>query len=155
MRLAALESLRQRAMSSPEDAALAAVFAEATRDPDFEVRESGFHSLRFFKVGVARDALLAAATDTTLDTRLRGVAVESLSATGGDARVEAALLNLLEDPHPELRFWAAHSLGARADASAIGRLESLLAQPDAEVPPYGTLHDEVRTAIAAIRARLA
>jgi HEAT repeat protein len=153
VRLSALESLRETAMSSPEDAALASVFAQAARDPDSGVRESALHSLRFFTVEEARDTLVAAAEDPALDSALRGVATESLSMTGTDERVEGTLLALLADPEPELRFWAAYSLGHLADASAIAPLESVLGQPDAEVPPFGTLHGEARAAIDAIRAR--
>jgi HEAT repeat protein len=153
IRFSALEALRKASMSSPQDVSVASVFAEATRDPDFDVRESALHSLRFFTVDVARAALVAAAEDPTLDTALRGVAIESLSMTGEDAGVQRALLALLTDPHPELRFWAAYSLGYLADAAAVTALESLLAQPDVEVPPYGSLHDEVGVAIEAIRAR--
>jgi len=76
-------------------------------------------SLRFFPVDVARAALVEAAENPELDTALRGVATESLSMTGVDARVERALLALLTDPHPELRLWAAHALGYLADAAAL------------------------------------
>jgi HEAT repeat protein len=84
---------------------------------------------------------------------LRGVATESLGGTGGGPEVEQALLALLSDPLPALRFWAAHSLGAVGDRSALVALEALLTQPDAELSPFGTLHEEARAAIEAIHAR--
>jgi len=140
-------------MSRPRDVALASAFADAAQDPDWDVRESALYTLRFFDVDPARTALMAAAQDPELDPALRGVATESLAGTGGGASVERTLLSLLADPLPELRFWAAHGLGGVGGASAIAALETLLAQPDVAVAPYGTLHQEARAAIDAIRSR--
>jgi HEAT repeat protein len=153
VRFAALEQLREHAMADPGDTVLASAIADATRDPDWDVRESALYTLRFFAVDTARAALIAAAQDPGLDTTLRGLATESLGGTGGGPKVEQALLALLSDPLPELRFWAAHSLGAVGDRAAVAPLAALLTQPDAALTPYGTLHEEARAAIEAIRSR--
>jgi hypothetical protein len=76
-----------------------------------------------------RDVESLAAEHQTLDAVARAVI-----ARAGSAAIPA-LLELLVDEHPEVRKWAAHSLGAIGpDATdAIANLQDLLSDPEASV----------------------
>ena len=60
------------------------------------------------------------------DPRLRAVAVRSLAVHGGP-KVAAALIPMLRDPVPEVRWTAANALGRVEDSAAISPLTEVLA----------------------------
>ena len=66
------------------------------------------------------------------DPRLRAVAVRSLAVHGG-SEVAAALVPMLRDPVPEVRWTAANALGRVADPTAISPLAEVLADEYGEV----------------------
>ena len=66
------------------------------------------------------------------DSRLRAVAVRSLAVHGG-SDVAAALIPMLRDPVPEVRWTAASALGRVGDPAALSPLTEVLADEFGEV----------------------
>jgi HEAT repeat protein len=96
--------------------------------------------------------LIAAATDSTLDDQVRGHAIEALGTMRSDQAVPT-LLSLLVNESPELRYWAAYSLGQIGDPASIPALEHM-ASHDVVVlgPPHNrSLQEEAMEALEAIR----
>ena len=81
---------------------------------------------------------------------LRGEVAEALGNIGKRSLVVSdALIESLKDPSPEVRFWAAFSLGKLVEVRALGPLRRLSRQK-ATVPGYWSVGKEARDAIRTI-----
>ncbi len=96
---------------------------ELERDPD--VRMAAAYGLQMTGGPRAAGVLLSISRDTHEEDRVRGMAIESLAYVA-DSRVVTDLVELLDDPSVEVRFWTIFSLGQLGDASLIPTLERLL-----------------------------
>lgn len=96
--------------------------------------------------------LLATAGDPTLDDSVRGHAIEALGAMRADEAVEK-LLELLSSKSPEIRYWAAYSLGQIGDEVSIPLLEDMAAHDSERLgPPHNrSLREEALEALENIR----
>jgi hypothetical protein len=100
--------------------------------------------------------LLAIVTDDGLPPSQRGFAAEAVGeqlefARRGRLRSLAIsrLIDALGDPEPEVRFWAAFSLGTLRAARARGHLVRLTADPT-PVPGWWSVGNEAHDAIRRI-----
>jgi HEAT repeat protein len=98
-------------------------------------------------------ALVGAATDATLEAHVRGHAIEALGVMKARETV-FDLVTRLSDESPEVRYWAAYSLGQIGDPQSIPALERMAADDDAELglPVNRSLKQEALEALEAIRA---
>jgi len=121
-------------------------------DPDEGMRECATLALGSCGTSsaAALEALLTMLTDRDEGPRLRAAAAEALNGYD-DARVSPALIVALDDPEPEVRFFAAFALSARRDVTALPALERLAAIEQAVIPNWGSVRDEVVSAIKSIR----
>jgi HEAT repeat protein len=121
-------------------------------DPDDNLRDRAALALGSCGTGsiAAVDALLAVLADRAERPALRGAAAEALDGYE-DARVSSALIVALDEPEPEVRFFAAFALGARGETAALPSLARLAATEQAVIPNWGSVRDEVMSAIECIR----
>jgi HEAT repeat protein len=94
--------------------------------------------------------LWAAAMDQALDVGVRGHAIEAL----GYLRAKEAvpdLIALLNDPSPELRYWAAFALGQIGDPLSIPALEQMASVDSAVLRDGRSLREEALDALKTIR----
>jgi HEAT repeat protein len=100
-------------------------------DADPAVRDSAIHALPFMEGPRAREALLAAARSPLSNSR--AAAVRALGNSSGDARIESAVLNALEDDDAWVRYYACQSAGRLRIETALPGLQRLLADPAGQV----------------------
>jgi len=94
-------------------------------------------ALRHLESTAARDALLVAATDTSLPTFNRWRAINQLDPWAADEPVIDAMLKLVDDPTLDPRTLAAAGLLSKSGASrARDKLQSLLAQEQEQDKPH-------------------
>jgi HEAT repeat protein len=121
-------------------------------DPEERVREAAAYALAFIGDRRAFEPLLGALENKSEAPLVRGQAAEGL-AYQRDPRAVAALLASLDDPAPEVRFWAAFALGEVAGEEATAPLERL-ASDATVVPRWWAVNKEAADAIRNIRERL-
>jgi len=108
--------------------------------------------LGWLRVATTAPALRAAALDPDLDADVRGHAAEALGVMAARDAVPA-LITLLSDASPEVRYWAACALGQIGDPASVPALERM-AGTDVAVIPHGlSLKEEALDALATIRER--
>jgi HEAT repeat protein len=112
------------------------------------------YALGWLSVPETIPAVRAAASNAQLDADVRGHAVEALGVMEAREAVPD-LVALLSDGSPEVRYWAAYSLGQIGDAAAVPALERMAAEDDAVLPHDRSLEQEALDALALIRERLA
>jgi HEAT repeat protein len=95
-------------------------------------------------------ALRAAAVDAQLDIEVRGHATEALGVMQARDAVPD-LIALLSHESPELRYWAAYSLGEIGDPASIPELERVAAKDAGFCFRHGSVKQEALEALAAIR----
>jgi HEAT repeat protein len=100
----------------------------------------------------AKAALYQVATDRDASPKVRGDAIEALTNYADDRRIPV-LLEALDDPSAEVRFWAAFTLGQVAGPEVIPELERVAATDDEVVPHWWAVGREARDAIESIRGR--
>lgn len=112
-------------------------------DPDPWVREKAAHGLGFLfnrrYFDLAFEPLLAALEKEHECPQVRAQAAEGLGniiwcsdyRTGRYRRAQAALIRTLEDPAPEVHFWAAFALGTIRSRAALPKLRQLVASDNA------------------------
>jgi HEAT repeat protein len=117
-------------------------------------RAAAAYVLGWLGVREAVPALVATATNTTLEAHVRGHAIEALGVMGARETLPQ-LLELLSDRSPEVRYWAAYSVGEFGDPTSIPALEHMAANDSDHLgPPVNrSLRQEAREALEAIRAR--
>jgi uncharacterized protein (UPF0147 family) len=111
--------------------------------------------------GGAIRALLELMSDITQPSAVRAQAAEAAAAqleyseTDESLRVaaETLLVDMLNDPHPEVRFWSAFGLGTLRTAAAVPVLR-LLTADTALVPHWWTVGEEAVDAIDLIEGRI-
>jgi HEAT repeat protein len=127
--------------------------------PEPEVRKVAAYLLGFM-AGVIRhsevDALVAKVLDQDEDIDVRCYAAEALGhMLGGHSHARRAIPGLtgsLNDPLPEIRFWAAFALGSVGRSDQIEALERLTAD-EALVPGWWSVGREAADAIEHIEVR--
>jgi HEAT repeat protein len=97
-------------------------------------------------------SLLATALNPHLQVEVRGHATEALGVMQASEAVPD-LITLLSDASPELRYWAAYSLGQIGDPVSIPELERVAAADIGELPHDRSVKQEALDALEAIRAR--
>ena len=122
-------------------------FIDGTRSPDiprvsqialriaegfYERRRMALHGLGYSGSREAFGLLTGTGGLGHSDARLRAVAVRSLGVLGAPQSAEA-LVPVLRDPNPEVRWTTAMALGRLAHAGAVGPLIGLLADEFGEV----------------------
>jgi HEAT repeat protein len=132
-----------------------ATLARALRgDESRVVRERAADALGSFPGDEnATAALIASLDDLDEATSVRGHAAESLAYLG-DARAVYAVKKALDDPAPELRFWACFALGSLGDETVLPRLRELESSDPGSVEDLGSIKEEAAEAIRAIKYRL-
>jgi HEAT repeat protein len=102
-------------------------------DADHRVRESAAAGLALLDEPRAREALLGSARAD--DPRTRAAAARALGTTavGSDARVQSALLKLLDDGDAWTRYYACQALGRLGAVVATDRIAGLLRDPAGQV----------------------
>jgi HEAT repeat protein len=119
------------------------------KDPDAWVRETAANALAEIGATASVDALVASLTNPQEVAPVRGEAAKALGATGS-SRAFAPLMGALDDPHPEVRFFAAYALGELGDQRAIKALDLLATTDHAQVSTFGTVADAAAEAIQTI-----
>jgi HEAT repeat protein len=122
------------------------------RDEDAWVRRIAANALGQLRDPRGRDALFRLAKDATEAADVRGDATEAL-ANLGDVRSVPMLLDQLEDPSPEVRFWAVFALGCLAEPDVIPVLERVVATDAGVAPGWWSVKKEARDAIQNIKNR--
>jgi HEAT repeat protein len=82
---------------------------------------------------------------------VRGQAAESLAYLS-DARALTTLLQAVQDPGPEVRFWSVFALGHLRERRAIPALEKMAATDHAIVEGWGSVSEEAREALRQLQA---
>jgi HEAT repeat protein len=110
------------------------------------------YALGWLAVADTIPALLAAAMNEDLEDHVRGHGVEALGVMRA-AQAVPELITLLTEKSPELRYWAAYSLGVIGDTRSIPALERMASEDVAVVgPPHNrSLKEEALDALEAIR----
>ena len=121
---------------------------ETTQQP--EQRAATVYALGLMADLGARASLLKILTTPSESARIRGFAAEALAQYHQDTTVTKALLTTLDDPAPELRFWAVFALGQQGSAEAIPALAHVAATDTTLYPGYGTIQKEAQDAIQCI-----
>lgn len=113
------------------------------------------YALGWLNVSDSIPALLAAAVNPHLDENVRGHAIEALGTMHAREAVPE-LLKLLSEESPELRYWAAYSLGQIGDPASIPALERMASHDLARLgPPHDrSLQEEALEALENIRENL-
>lgn len=109
------------------------------------------YALGWLQVPSTIPALRAAAVDAHLDVEVRGHATEALGVMQAREAVPD-LVALLSDESPELRYWAAYSLGQIGDPASIPELERVAANDAGVLFRHGSVKQEALEALATIRA---
>jgi HEAT repeat protein len=124
-------------------------------DRDDEVRKAAAVALGSIHAQRAMEPMLRVLTHTTTASPgLRGMVAEQLArfnSSRSSSRSVRILIDVLEDPSPEVRFWAAYALGALSAREAIPALERLAATDDATLPGWWSVKKEAADAIATIK----
>jgi HEAT repeat protein len=140
----------------PGPAANDALISRLDEDPEHEVRAAAAAALGTLRKGA--DALCRRLADANEDDEIRGFSAEALGhvlAHGPRSVKPLEILRAaLNDPSPNVRFWAAFALGEAGDMDDVPRLQQLEADA-AEVFGGATVADEARESIKQIRARAA
>lgn len=108
------------------------------------------YALGWLEVPDTIPALRAAALDAHLDVEVRGHATEALGVMKAREAVPD-LVALLSHESPELRYWAAYSLGQIGDPASIPELERVAASDTGVLFRHGSVKQEALEALATIR----
>jgi HEAT repeat protein len=133
--------------------ALATILREHT-DP--ALREAAAYAFWQFSDDRAHPLLLAALRNAAEDPRVRGQAAETLGYTTHDARTRRyketaeSLVDVLDDPSPTVRFWAAFALGTMRARTAVPALQRQSATDEAVCPGWWRVADEAADALVTI-----
>jgi HEAT repeat protein len=127
--------------------------------PDLHVRHAAAHWLSFSFDGRALASLLVTVENAAEDPFVRGQAIEGFGVQLHRMqrrrrivrRAERALRRALDDPSPEVRFWACYSLGAMGAARALGKLQFLARHDDALYPTWWLVKEEAADAVLNVR----
>jgi HEAT repeat protein len=136
-------------LDSPE--AIPALVQALRHDADAATREAAAWALGLIGTDDVIDPLLESLADSAETPSVRGQAAESLSGAR-NARAIPSLIAALDDPSPEVRYWAAFALGELSAQDALPALERLAANDTAIADRHGSVADEARAAIAIIRS---
>jgi HEAT repeat protein len=143
-----IESIRRQTADAlqyfePEEAL--PLLLKLLSDENSDVRKASAHSLGLLGSAAAQPMLLTMAENQAEETEVRGMAIEALGNLG-DVTSLPILLRLLDDPSPDIRFWAVFALGELGDARAISYLESISLH-DKTMTKFGAIDKEVIEAI--------
>jgi HEAT repeat protein len=125
----------------------------AIRDTDEEVRKRVISGL-----GLQEDdeaaylAVVAVLTDKRESAAVRAHAAEALANFPERANA-SHLVDALADPAPEVRFFAAHALGELRVQDAVSALRIISRSDTGQVPGFGTVQREARSALRKIMER--
>jgi HEAT repeat protein len=146
----------------PEDG-LKRLVAALCEHPNPDVREAAAYGLRDYERQTGRKAysvepLLAVLGNDAEQVRIREAAAESVGfiLMFADRRCKIfrkatrVLVDVLRDPAPEVRFWAAYALGAMRARLALDDLRRVATTDEATCPDWWLVRDEPADAIASI-----
>jgi HEAT repeat protein len=122
-------------------------------DPAQNVREAAAYALGLLGDPVAVPMLAEIAADTGETPVLRGMAIEALSDLNA-TQVAELLVEGLNDPSGEVRYWCAYALGRVGDKSAIPALRRRVDVDTEILEGRGTVATEAASAIREINSRL-
>lgn len=123
----------------------------ACRDVEIPVRRAAIHALGMLADASSTPTLFSLMSDLGEDEMVRADAAEACAHID-DAAIVDALLDVLDDASPYVRYSAAFALGQQADPKAIGALTKLAAADDA-MTSWGSVESAARAALDAIARR--
>jgi len=151
------DSVREEAMlglglvAGDGDSNVPALIVAAQQDRAKPVRLAALHALGVISSSGSASALLEILANRNEDDEIRASAAESCAHVR-DEQIVAALLSVLTDPSPLVRYSACYALGQQGDERAIEPLSNLAARDHAETP-WGTVAASARAALDAIAER--
>ena len=104
------------------------------QDPEENVREAAAYALGLLGDSAAVPVLSDVAADIRQPPALRGMAMEALSDLNA-TQVAELIVEALDDPSGEVRYWSAYALGRIGDKSAIPALRRRI---DVDTEPVGS-----------------
>jgi len=121
---------------------------------DVEVRKAALYAVG--RVGGSRvcDPLIGVLRNRMEVPGVRGIAAEAL-ADNANIRAQAPLLECLDDPNAEVRWWSAFALGELGDAQCLPRLRTTAELDSEVVGGLGAVRTEAGAAIERIERRIA
>jgi HEAT repeat protein len=124
------------------------------------IREAAAYALTCMCDGAALEPLLVVATDAREHARVRAQAIEAIGMTPhGDRRRRRfrhtvdALIGLLSDASPHVRFWACYALGQMRATRALPVLRRLEQTDHMMCPGWWLVREEASDAIEWIHGR--
>ncbi len=128
---------------------------------DDGVRKLAAHKLATMFDRRLLGALIGLLNDASLPSGVRGEAAEGIGSlfvyadrrTAVHRRTWPALVRMLGDPSPEVRFWCCFALGQMRATRAIAALQHLADTDNAICPNWWHVRDEAADAIADIEGR--
>jgi hypothetical protein len=115
-------------------------------DKDAEIRESAAYVLGWLSDKSATETLIGTLVNRDEDTRVRSQAAEALGLIM-DPKSIPPLITALDEPYPEIRFWATYALGEVTKWAVMDRLHRLCVTDFAEVPNWWSVSKEAGDAI--------
>ena len=132
-------------LNSVTDTAIHLFVSILQSNPHANMREMAAYCLGQAGSSLAVKPLTAVITNKSENILVRSKAAEALGMLSDPFAVNA-LIQIINDESPEIRFWAAYALGQIGDTRAIPALKSLI-EDDAQVPDYGTVGSEAKNAL--------
>jgi HEAT repeat protein len=117
---------------------------------DCEKRVAAAYTLGFLRDRRAAKALIQVLSRRRQSPRLRGQAAEALGYLfifRTDRLAFLTLLEGLEDPSPEVRFWSVFAIGQMGNRKAIPALTKISQKDKATLPGWWSIAKEAKAAI--------
>jgi HEAT repeat protein len=134
--------------------AVPSLIEELIKGDNVDKRAASAYALGLLLDERAIDALLSVMNNKNDSPKVRGGTAEALIGFGKKRkRVVDALINGLEDPSVEVRFWSTFALGEMKVKRAISKLEKLAAEDDEVLPGWWSVGKEASNAIDRIKSR--
>ncbi len=126
----------------------------ASRKLGDEIRLAAVHGLGITGDKGAESILVELLANPSEPAQLRAEAAEALAFCGrGSRNTSAALMTALNDPHVQVRFFAAYALGVLGDPNAIPALKNRL-DDEGSVPGYGSVGEEAAAALRQLQSQI-
>lgn len=119
------------------------------KNQNLEKRITAAYALGALADKKALPALLGVLKDKHEDARLRGQVAEALAQIDTNEKI-IPLIEALNDPSAEVRFWTAFALGESKDKQAIPYLQKLADEDKEYLPDWGLVSEEALKAIETI-----
>lgn len=129
---------------------ISTLIAIMQKDADTGIRRAAAYSLGWYSGKNAAQALIHTMENQSEDISVRARATEALGILGETVAV-LPLINALQSTIPEIRFWAAYSLGQLRDPRALPYLEHLSETDNTVIPEWWSISKEAVDAIKRIR----